>query len=427
MNKRQQHSAPTIFGILLAVIMAAAAPAALKVDINDNDQVASPPGGSAPSPTQTDFVGVTQSGATGILTDIGTIDVGLSVVIGTSFDDRDRGTVGGAGAGQSNLLRDFIFTAASVSSGSKPTLAITLSGLNAGHYVFTGFLHDRNVEQGYADLSVSNNAGTSFHLGANDVLMTTGASPASVGHGTFSFYTDGTQDVIVRAAYDSGGAGSATNRNIVVNGFTVAQRKGLFVDFNDNDNEQSGNDAGVSYTQAGYVSVTQAGATGIVSQVGTVNVSTNASATINPDRDRGALSSAVTESDLLRDFLFNQVSSLDITVSGLNAGVYEFTGYFHDRTVNQNASVDVLVSTDGGANFVNGVLGVVYSTGSNPDPFSTGSFDLTVNGGNDVVFRIVGSGANNLINGFDLIAIPTPNALLAGVGMMGVMLLRRRR
>jgi hypothetical protein len=419
-----QHAVMIALGGLLTVMITVTAQAALNVDLNDNDAVVSPPGGAPPSPTQADFVSVTQTGATGIVTDIGTIDVGLSVVVGSSFDDRDRGTVGGAGAGLSDLLRDFIFTASTVASGNKPTMDITLSGLDAGHYVFNGYLHDRNVEQGYADISVSNNAGSSFKLGANDITMTTGASPASVGRGGFSFYADGTTDVVIRAAYDGGGSGSATNRNIVVSGFTVAPREGLFVDFNDNDNEQSGNDAGISFTQAGYVSVTQAGASGIDSQVGTVDVSFN-TLLGNPDRDRGALTSSVVESDLLRDFLFNQSSSLDITVSGLDAGIYEFTGYFHDKTVDQGFA-DILFSTDGGSSFVNGVLGVDYSVGSSPDPFGMGRFTLVADGVNDVVFRIIGSGPNNLINGFDLVAIPTPTALGAGLGMLGVMSLRRR-
>ena len=342
----------------------------------------------------------------------GTVDVTLSGT-DTRFFDRETIT---AGDGLGGLARDFVFTPAATNG-----LLITLSDLSAGHYKFTGFFHDSGNNQGVADLFVdTTGTGSSFVQVIDDVAYTTGTSVAAIGKGDFAFYADGVNDVIVRVFNPN------STKADLINAFTLDRRKGLYVDFNDNDNEVSGdNDAGVSYTQTGYLSVTQSGVTSVATDVGTVDISVGPFSA-NPDRDRGPVTTDPDKSDLLRDFVFNQATNLDITVSNLDAGTYEFTGYFHDNVVD-HGTVDILYSTDGGSTFLSGALNVDYSNGSSPDPFGFGSFYLQADGLNDVIFRITdaGSGAN-VINGFDLVAIPTPTALGAGVMMLGLMGLRRR-
>ncbi|MBI1368051.1 MAG: hypothetical protein GC162_05295 [Planctomycetes bacterium] len=419
----QRRKGIQVAAALLAALIGTQTQAALQVDFNTSS-----------SATQSGFAGVTKSGATGIVTDVGVVNVTPTVVKGSAFDDRDRGAVGGDGASLSDVLRDFIFTSiatGSVTPTNKPTIDVTITGLNAGHYKVATFLHDNNVVQGFFDISISNNGGTTYVLKNDNVEVSSTTMPSPIGTDTFDFYADGTHSVKLRVAYDSGGAVGAGNRIALINGFTMTPRTGLFVDFNDNDNEQSGqNDAGISFTQAGYISVTQNGATGIASAVTKLNTTTSISfnsisAGGNPDRDRGALNSAQAQSSLLRDFIFNQVSTFDITVTNIQAGDYEFTGYFHDNTANQG-TVDVLVSTDGGSTFTNGVLGVAYSTGTNPAAVGMGRFYFHTDGTQNLVFRVDGSGTNNVINGFDLVLLPTPAALPAGLAMMGMLMMRRR-
>ncbi|QNN21509.1 hypothetical protein HED60_04215 [Planctomycetales bacterium ZRK34] len=405
-----QRAATTKLAIALTLLLAlgAASHAAVYIDINEDDAVASPPGGSPPSPTQTDYTGITQTGGSG---------VSLNVVVGNALDDRDRGPVTGAGTALSDLLRDFVFSSASFASGNKPTIDVTLTGLAAGHYDFAGYIHDKTVDQGDYDFSVSNNGGATYQLKDNNVATTTGSAPSSIGVGRFDFYANGVDDVTFRVAYDSGGAVPGGNVNVILNGLKIEERPGLFVDFNE----------GSSPTQAGYTSVTTAGATGLSSPFGSIDIGLP-SFGFDADRDRGALSSEQAQSDLLRDFIFSQTTTgLDITLSGVEAGVYEFTGYFHDNNVDQNYA-DILISTDGGSTFVNGLLGVDYSVGTNPAAVGMGRFNFTANGADDVVFRIVGHGGdhNNLINGFDLVAIPTPAALPAGLLLLTGLMMRRK-
>lgn len=205
----------------------------------------------------------------------------------------------------------------------------------------------------------------------------------------------------------------------------------LSIDFNDNDDEQTPPAGSISPTQAGFASVTQSGATGIVSDVGTVDISFSSLVTGNPDRDRGPLTGGpgLPLSDLLRDFIFSQAGQFDITVSGLLAGNYDFTGYFHDNNVDQG-TLDFYVNNGDGNGFVQVLDDLAYSgLTTAPDPVGMGMFSFTADGTNDVIFRMDSSGVNDVVNGFQISAAavpePTSIAMWLVLGALGIVLGRK--
>ena len=198
----------------------------------------------------------------------------------------------------------------------------------------------------------------------------------------------------------------------------------LSIDFNDND-------GGVSPTQSGFTSVTQTGATNIVSDVGTIDISFSSFSIGDPDRDRGALTGGpgLSNSNLLRDFIFSQAGQFDITVSGLLAGNYDFTGYFHDNNVDQG-TLDFFVNNGDGNGFVQVLNDVDYSgPTTSPDPVGMGMFSFSADGTNDVIFRMDSSGVNDVINGFQISAAavpePTSIAMWLVLGALGGILGRK--
>jgi hypothetical protein len=146
--------------------------------------------------------------------------------------------------------------------------------------------------------------------------------------------------------------------------------------------------------------------------------------------DRNAVTSGDGLGAMGRDFVFTPAATngLNITISGLLANDYTFTGYFHDATVDQGV-VDVFVDITGaGSSFVQVLDDVAYTTGVSVAALGQGSFNFTADGVNDVIVRIFNPGPTqaDLINGFTL-SIPTPAALPAGLAMMLGLVTRRRR
>src|SRR5690606_8934570 len=137
---------------------------------------------------------------------------------------------------------------------------------------------------------------------------------------------------------------------------------------------------------------------GIITNSGTIDVAFSGMHASNPDRDRGALDATQPLGDLARDFIFGPITeaaSLDVTVTGLDAGSYRFYGYIHDNSLYQGL-MDVEYSVNGGNSFMLGADDVVSTFGTNPAQIGTGRFDFEANGSDSVVFSVAydGDGAN---------------------------------
>lgn len=181
----------------------------------------------------------------------------------------------------------------------------------------------------------------------------------------------------------------------------------LNLDFND----------GGSPTQAGFEGVTLAGATGL--NGGAVGSSIGVSFTTDGGeldaRNRSIVPGSL--ANLGRDFIFAvrggtpPATYMDIVISGIDAGLYEFTGYFHDSdpaSGASNALMDVLYSVDGGTTFFTGLDDFARSEGT--DPVAAGSFQFAATG-DDVVIRVNASVNGHLINGLQIAAVPEAGTL----------------
>lgn len=151
----------------------------------------------------------------------------------------------------------------------------------------------------------------------------------------------------------------------------------------------------------------------------------------NGSTTRDALGGAGTaESDLLRDFVFASGTPLGVIISGLEAGDYSFTGFFHDSDAS-HGTADVNVSVDGGQNFTD-AMDVTYTTGMSPASIGTGSFTFTSDGMNDVVFQISATGGDgtSVLNGFEIVTadVPEPSTIvLLCLGSLSLAIYRFRR
>jgi hypothetical protein len=207
--------------LLVAATSSNAAP--LMVDINERTSVANPPGGSGPSPTQSGWTGMTLTGATGIATDFGTVDVSFVPIVGTSLvlDDRDRGQVGGGLHPLTDLLREVMFITGNPAIQGNGTLDIVVSGLDAGAYAFTGYFHDNAVNHIAIDVELSVDGGGSYASVVDDALASTGTSPATIGSATFAFNASGIDPVHFRIIGQGGTINFPTSETAILNGFEI--------------------------------------------------------------------------------------------------------------------------------------------------------------------------------------------------------------
>lgn len=166
-------------------------------------------------------------------------------------------------------------------------------------------------------------------------------------------------------------------------------------------NDASANTA--TQTQPGFTALTEAGTGGTpITDATDVGASIGVSFT-NPfiagaagtdDRDRTTPATANHPlARLLRDFIFTQGTlpvrgTLDTTISGVSPGNYLLTAYFHDSSTNQ-VNGDISLSVDGGSTFSTPIEDVLFSTGSNPNPFGKLSIPFTATGA-DLVLQVVG-------------------------------------
>ena len=195
----------------------------LLVDINERTSVVNPPGGAGPSPTQSGWTGMTLTGATGISTDFGTVDVSFVPIVGNALvlDDRDRGQLGGGAHPLSDLLREVVYITANPDTVGNGTLDVVVSGLNAGQYSFTGYFHDNVVDHIAMDVELSVDGGNSFLQVVDDALASTTTTPATIGSATFPFTANGTDAVHFRIIGQGGTTNFATSETAILNGFEV--------------------------------------------------------------------------------------------------------------------------------------------------------------------------------------------------------------
>lgn len=200
------------FGVLAVVIPAFSVQAALKVDINDV---------AAMTQTQSGFtVADITNGAANITTDIGTVTISFSPAVGTTIGDRDRGALDSSQPlGQ--LLRDFIFLNGTLPA--RGTIATTISGIDTGSYLFTGYFHDSTVNHGSGDIEISVDGGSSFPIVFQDALYSTGINPSEVGRGSVPFTATTGNDVVIHLIGDGGtpSSPSATTETALLNGFVI--------------------------------------------------------------------------------------------------------------------------------------------------------------------------------------------------------------
>jgi|GEM_PF-2298682 len=140
------------------------------------------------------------------------------------------------------------------------------------------------------------------------------------------------------------------------------------------------------------------------------------------DRGVGATATHGTNTDLYRDFIFDNSTTMVLTLSGpaLSANTaYELTFYAFDEA--QDSSVS-FAGTSGTA----GSVGPIVST-ADADITSLGQFAATgtfISDGAGILTITTGAGTRPRINGFSIIPEPSTTALL---GLGGLALILRRR
>ncbi len=376
------------------------------------------------SPVQDGYVAVDASDASdGTPVDVAGVGVALASggteVGGSGVTGLDRGALD-ASQPLSDLARDFAFALGE-------ELILTLEDVEAGSYVWTGYFHDRNRDQGDAEISVSTDGGTTF--GPAIVFNhSTGTDPMPLATVTLDFQTDGSAPVVVKISNSDLPSPSVRP---ILDGFDLGlfARPGIYTRVDMLDSAQ-----GVSPTQVGFVAVDLDDSTGGASvdlAIGRLSItSSGAGGPATDGRDRGALAPGQGKSDLMRDFVFGLGENLDLTFENLAPGSYVFSGVFHDSDVDHGAA-DLLASVDGGSTFPFGPNTFDNSTGSDPSETGYGSIVFTANGVDPVVVRIANPDAGQvaLVNGF-AISVPEPSTLIgliSGVGLLSVLARIRHR
>ena len=150
-------------------------------------------------------------------------------------------------------------------------------------------------------------------------------------------------------------------------------------------------------------------------------------------RDRGPLAPGAPWSALVRDFAFAWGEDLLVTIEGLEADSYVFTGFFHDSVVDQGEA-ELSASVDGGATFSVGPEYFIHSTGTDPDELGIASLVLESNGVDPLVVKISNPdlpapSVRPILNGFVVYA-PEPSfwlSLVSGIGLLAAVRRARRR
>jgi hypothetical protein len=381
-----------------------------------------------PAPVQEDYVGVDgQDAADGTPVMVGNVGISLASEGvesgGSGINGRDRGALD-ASQELSDLARDFAFAWGE-------DLVVTLEGLGEGSYLWTGYFHDTSVDQGEADLSVSNDGGTTFPIGPISFDHSTGSNPSEVATQAVAFQTDGQSPVVIRISNPDLPSPSVRP---ILSGFDLAYfarpTDVTRVDLLDSSK-------GFTPTQQGFVAVDLLDANaGSSVDLAVARLSIASSGTGGPvtdGRDRGPLDPGAPWSDLVQDLVFGLGENLELTFEDLAPGSYVFTGVFHDSDVD-HGDAELSASEDGGATYSVGPIPYTHSTGSGPVNVGFGSVVFEANGVDPVVVRISNPdlptpAVRPILNGF-VIRVPEPSVplgVLGGVGLLMGLARGRRR
>lgn len=381
-----------------------------------------------PAPVQEDYIGVDgQDAADGTPVLVGSVAISLASEGvesgGSGLNGRDRGALD-ASQPLSDLARDFAFAWGE-------DLVVTLGGLEEGSYLWTGYFHDTSVDQGQAEVSVSNDGGTTFPIGPISFDHSTSANPSEVASQGVAFQADGQSAVVIRISNSD--LPSPAVRPIL-NGFDLAYfarpTDVTRVDLLDSSK-------GFTPTQQGFVAVDLLDANGgSTVDLAVARLSIASSGTGGPvtdGRDRGPLDPGAPWSDLVQDLIFGLGENLELTFADLAPGSYVFTGVFHDANVDHGVG-ELFASEDGGATYAVGPVPYTHSTGSGVINVGFGSIVFEANGVDPVVIRISNPdlptpAVRPILNGF-VIRAPEPSftlGLLGGLGLLAGLARSRRR
>ena len=211
--------------VVLACSLTPSAWGALMVDINSS-------GANNETTTQPGFIGVARPGATGLVTDIGTIDVAIARGPGSgTLQDRDRGLPAtDPNQPLARLLRDFVYS--QVAPHPNGAIDTTVTGLNPGTYLLTTYHHDTNVDHITNDLAISTDGGTIFETVVEDALISTGPNPLEAGRAWAPFTIGAGQSLVFRLIGDGGQVGATNDVETAVFSGFVIEPFTMFGDFN---------------------------------------------------------------------------------------------------------------------------------------------------------------------------------------------------
>lgn len=406
---------------LLGACVGIAPASTIQIDLNDNDQA---------SPTLTGWQGLSEADTDlgdawsknftgGIALDIDVINGGGDNAF---LDDRDRTSQGGGGDGSTDMFRDFMF----VASGNTPTegAELTFTGLAANKlYPVTVWGWDTS-SNGTRKSEWSALEGVNYVAKSTYTFDGNGSDPTTLADRHTDFYalSDSSGNLTLRGMAPASG-GDGTN-NVFINGIElgdpIASSYKIDIDSTDGD-------GGPIQTAAGWTSLNATGASDSTSV--TVDGITFSPFSADGSRIRRDGGSNVDPDALLGDFVFDDGTgeAVGLAFGGagdLPAGIWQVEMYAYDADFPTGSVMIAGYRRNGSETIVD--TSVTFSASG---PAITFKFISDGLGAYDVFFRDAPGGATRTrLNAVTLTYfIPTPAALPAGLGLLGLIALRRPR
>ena len=200
-------------------------------------------------------------------------------------------------------------------------------------------------------------------------------------------------------------------------------------------------DAPGSETQAGFTRMTDALILGnsfnntTIQPTATASGVTVTASQLGGFRDRGVGSAAISSNDfpqVLRDSVFSGTNGvINITISGLNAGLHSVTSFHYDPQVSlDDTTFDIFVDDALGTGQlkINDASFVLFNQSNATHGRYT--YNVTSDGINDIVITTSpdGGGGRTRFNGISIVsAVPEPSTLLLlSMGLAGLVVSRKR-